>query len=314
MEPMFLYFTEPLRQMGHDVDTFDHWEHASRLGNAATSALINKIEGGEFDVILYQTAGREPVDTSGLRHLSRRFCIAAWNSDDDWQWESSTSKIAENFTFMVTTYPRIYEANHAKFPNLLLSQWGCYPALSDFSRPKDIGFSFAGSIYDARNSACRYLSTKSGLRCFGRGSRLVNLGLPYFAGALRLTALCGPPLDFGKVHEIWNRSRISYTPMGSGPDGKALQVKGRAFEMGLSGTLMLCELSPDLDRYYDPGKEFVTFDGLEDCAAKAMFYLRNEAERFRIAANYRDRTIGEHLWSHRFSKLFTEMGLRAAAH
>lgn len=313
IEPMYLYFTEPLRQMGHEVETFDHWQTAERFGGApATSLLVDKIRDGSFDVSFYQTAGREPIDTSALRDLSKRFCIAAWNSDDDWQWESSTSKIAGDFTFMITTYPHIYKTNRPKFPNLLLSQWGCYPPFGDFARTKDIGFSFAGSVYGARNPACRFLQRKAGLRCFGRGSRLVKLGLPYFKGIFKLSALCGAALNFEEVHSIWNRSRVAYTPMGGGPECQVLSIKGRAFEMGLSGTLMLCELSPNLECYYEPGKEFIVFETLEDCAEKAKFYLRNEAERLRIASNYRDRTMREHLWEHRFSRLFAQMEIKTA--
>jgi hypothetical protein len=53
-------------------------------------------------------------------------------------------------------------------------------------------------------------------------------------------------------------------------------VKGRVFEMGLSGTMMLTQRSPDIERFYEPGKEFVAYESIEDCAEKAKFYLRNE--------------------------------------
>lgn len=315
VEPMYIYFTEPLREMGHMVETFDHYETSERLGTSrATDMLIERILANKYDCVFYQTAGREPIDTRALKDLSKRFCIAAWNSDDDWQWESSTSKIASHFTFMITTYRHIYEANRSRVSNLLLSQWGCHPAFSDYARKKDLEFSFAGSVYGSRNSACRFLQKEAGLCCFGRGARLVKLGLPYFRGVFKLNAVCGHPLDFRQVHEVWNRSRISYTPMGGGPGGRILSIKGRAFEMGLSGTLMLSELSPNLDHYYEPGKEFVAFDGLKDCAEKAKFYLAHESERMDISRKYYERTRNEHLWQHRFARLFSEMhisGLQA---
>jgi spore maturation protein CgeB len=88
-----------------------------------------------------------------------------------------------------------------------------------------------------------------------------------------------------------------------------LQIKSRVFEMGLSGTLMVCRLSPNLDRYYEPEKEFVPFEDLDDCIEKTNYYLVHEAERARIAAAYRDRTLAEHLWTHRFEAMFREIGL-----
>jgi spore maturation protein CgeB len=309
VEPMYLYFTEPLRAMGHAVETFDHYEANQTYGKAAsTEQLIEKIRAGRFDVVFYQTANVEPVETAALADLAKEVCIAAWNSDDDWQWET-TRQLISHFTFMITTYPHIYEQNCDQYPNLLLSQWGCLELYADFERVKDIDFSFAGAVYGVRNPACRFLKRKAGLKCFGRGARLVALGLPYLRGMFRFPWLTGAPIDFKEINDIWNRTRVSYTPMAGGPQGNVLSLKSRTFDMGLSGTLMLCEHSPNLERYYEPGQECVTFESLEDCAEKARWYLAHEAERARIAGNYRRRTLKEHLWSHRFTHLFEQMGL-----
>ena len=309
VEPLYLYFTAPLRRMGHEVDTFDHYDATRDLTTERrTELLVEKIRRGCFDLVLYQTALKEPVYTQELSELSRKVCIISWNSDDDWQWDA-TSRIADHFTFMVTTYPHIYERNKKQFPNLLLSQWGCLGSFSDGSRQKDIDFSFAGAVYAIRNSACRYLRRKAGLQCFGRGSRLVNLGLPFVKGAVRLPWLIGPPIHFKEINDVWNRTRVSYSPMAGGPKGEVLQIKSRIFDMGLSGTLVLCEHSPNLERYYEPGKECITFESLEDCAEKAKWYLNHEIERARIVGNHRQRTLKEHTWQQRFSDLFNQTGL-----
>jgi spore maturation protein CgeB len=301
--------------MGHKVETFDPGAIALEFGkNRVTDLLLDRIQSGTFDLILYQNGAKRMIDTSALRHLSRRFCIVAWNSDDDWQWESCTSHSAGDFTYVVTTYPQVFAKYKSSYPNLVLSQWGCYSEYSNFDCQKDIDFSFAGAVYGSRNPACRYLRKAAGLRCFGRGAQLANLGLPYFRGAFRLPWLSGFPFDFKAINEIWNRSRVSFTPMAGGPSGNVLSIKSRTFDMGLSGTLMLCENSPHLEDYYEPGKEFVPFESLEDCVAKACFYLRNESARRQIAERYRDRTLSEHLWEHRFGRLFAELRLSSALH
>jgi spore maturation protein CgeB len=92
-------------------------------------------------------------------------------------------------------------------------------------------------------------------------------------------------------------------------DPKILQIKSRTFEMGLSGTLMLCKQSPNLEQYYEPGKEFVAFDDLEDCVEKAKYYLAHETERARIAKAYHDRTRAEHTWQNRFRQIFRDIGM-----
>jgi Glycosyl transferases group 1 len=310
IEPLYLYFTVPLQEMGHAVDVFDHYEMSRIHGRErATALLVERIRRGAFELVLYQTSGREPVDTAAFADLSAKVCIAAWNSDDDWQWDT-TRRLAPHFTFMVTTYDHVFEQNRAEYPTLFLSQWGCLGMYSDFSHTKDIGFSFAGALYGSRNPPCRYLRRQAGLVCFGRGSRLVNRGLPYVRGVLKFPWFSGPAIQFREINEIWNRSRISYTPMAGGPRGEVLSIKSRTFDMGLSGTLMLCEHSPDLECFYEPGEECVSFESLDDCAEKARWYLAHEAERAKIAHKYCDRTLREHLWTHRFSVLFQQMGFK----
>lgn len=312
VEPMYLYLTLPLRQMGHEVETFDHYDSSANLSRERrTELLLQRIRRGGFDLVLYTNSGQEPVDSEALIDVSKNICTVAWNSDDDWQWDA-TRRSAHHFTFMVTTYPHIYEANRRQYPNLRLSQWACLDAFSDYSRKKDIGFSFAGAIYKIRNSACRYLKRQAGLLCFGVGARLVNLGLPYIRGAFRIPWAIGPAVHFEEINHIWNRSRVSYCPLSGGPEGQVLSIKSRVFDMGRSGTLMLCEHSPNLERYYEPGRECITFAGLEDCAEKALWYLSHETERARIARNYQERTAREHTWQHRFRTLFQQLGLAGA--
>jgi hypothetical protein len=307
IEPMFLYFTRPLIELGHDVDTFDHYDASRRLGRAAaTEAMIAKIRAGDYDVVFYQTAGHEPLDTEPLGDLSRQRLIVAWNSDDDWQWESTLTR-ASHFTFMATTYPSVYRANRDKISNLVLSQWGCLENREP-RYPKSIDFSFAGAVYKIRNRECRLLRRRAGLRCYGRGARLANMGIPHFKGAFRFPLVSGDAISFDQICAVWEKSRVSYTPLKGGPHGEVLSIKTRVFDMGFARTLMLCELAPDLEMYYEAGKHFVPFETLEDCAEKAKFYLKNEPARAAIANRYRERTLHEHLWMHRFRALFKAVG------
>jgi hypothetical protein len=311
-EPMYLEFTDPLVDLGHVVQHFDHTETRKWFGlEGCGERFVEHVRAGRYDLAFYATAGQDWMPPEAIREAGRYAAIIAWNSDDDWQWESYTKNLAPYFTFMVTTYPHIYEANRKHCPNLRLSQWGCYDRLADFSHTKDMRFTFVGRIYGYRNQECRYLRGAAGLQVFGQGAGLVRLGLPIFRGCTRIPGLMGQPIaDYAKVNTIWNRSRISYTPLGSSADPDKLQIKGRVFQMGLSGTLMLCNSHSDLSRYYEPGKEFVAYDDLKDCVEKAKYYLSHETERAQIAQAYHDHTKAEHLWQHRFESLFREIGLK----
>jgi spore maturation protein CgeB len=317
VEPMYIAFTEPLRALGHEVDHFDHYRLNREIGPAATGEqLVSKVRGGRYDAVLYQTACHEARNiVEPVKECGRYAATIAWNSDDDFAWETQTSLMAPSFTFMFTTYPHIYEQNRARHPNLRLSQWGCFDGFGDFDRPKDLDFTFAGQIYPSRVAPARYLKERAGLQIFGAMSgRVTTPAFLYWPVIRKVTfrfpSIYGAPINFDKINDIWNRSRISFTPMEASVSDDILQIKSRAFEQGLSGTVMVCRQSPNLDRYYEPGREFVPFDDLDDCVDKVKFYLQHESERARIARAYHDRTRGEHMWTHRFRTMFNEIGLR----
>jgi spore maturation protein CgeB len=317
IEPMYLEFTLPLAKLGHAVDHFDHINTRAQSGpEVCGEQFVQQVKNGGYDVVLYQTAGQDWMVREAIGDAARSAPVIAWNSDDDWQWESYTSQVARHFTFMVTTYPQVYEPNARQYPNLLLSQWGCLDTYADHTRPKDLDFTFAGQMYGSRGQECAYLRRVAGLKVYGLGAARVNHPWLYLRGLRRITrrlpVVGERAILFKDVNDIWNRSKVSYTPMGASVDPKLLSIKSRTFEMGLSGTLMLCQHSPHLERYYEPGKEFVPFHDLDDCAEKAKYYIRHDSERDRIAEAYRRRTGAEHMWEHRFRQLFRDAGLPKA--
>jgi Glycosyl transferases group 1 len=315
IEPMFLAFTHPLVALGHQVEHFDHVKTAAEMGrDVCGERFVAKVKNGNYDLVLYQNQGdaRNWMTSEAIADAAHYAPVVAWNTDDDWQWEDYTRHQAPYFSFMVTTYPHIYETNRAQYPNLLLNQWGCLDMYGDFHHKKDLAFTFAGQVYGSRGDECRFLRKRIGLKAFGLGSQGVNYPLlrrpKVKKVASMISRLRDGAVNFQQINEVWNRSKISYAPMGASVDPHILQIKSRAFEMGLSGTLMLCQLSPNLDRYYEPGKEFVPFDDLDDCVEKARFYLRHDNERTKIAAAYYERTRAEHLWQHRYQQLFRQVG------
>ncbi|HZK82082.1 MAG TPA: glycosyltransferase [Humisphaera sp.] len=314
IEPMYLQLTLPLQGLGHQVDHFDHLETTQKIGPAECGEqFVRTVRAGGYDLVLYQTGGQDQMTRGAIPQAAKYAPIVAWNSDDDWQWESYSQHIAPLFTFVVTTYPHIYEAHRKQFPNLLLNQWGALDTYADFGRTKDLDFTFAGQVYRNRAPELRKLWLKAGLKVQGMGSLRIWCTPLNHRGFRDVAAKVFPSIKramaFAEVHEIWNRSKISYTPLGASVNPGLLQIKGRVFEMGLSGTLMLCQHSPALERYYECGKEYVSFGNLDECIEKARYYLSHEADRQKIAAAYYRRTKGEHLWEHRWKQLFRDVGI-----
>lgn len=77
----------------------------------------------------------------------------------------------------------------------------------------------------------------------------------------------------------------------------------RHFEVTAAGGFLLTYWTPDLPKYFEPGKECETFRSETELLTKVRYYLENRAQRDRIAAAGQRRTLREHLYSHRIRDL-----------
>ncbi len=311
-EQAFGPFTQIPKEMGHEVHFLDHVWYVATGKEMFNNFFRSVVKNGHYDLVFIQMTQDEFLPEV-LDECKRYTCLVSWNSDDDWRWENYSRNWYPHFNFMFTTYRHIYEANRQKFPNLLLSQWACSGFFDGRGISKNIDFSFVGLTYGDRAKNIAYINKRIPLKTFGRNTRATSLPWKQKikrAGArlLRIpfenNTLTGPEA----VNEIWNRSRVCYTPLLASRGGR-FQIKARVFEMGLSGAVMLCDRHPDLHEFYEPGKEYVEFEDNDDCIVKAKFLLSHENERRKIAQAYYVRTRKEHLWRHRFEKIFEETGL-----
>jgi len=324
IEPQFYYLYKVPQSLGHIADFFDYLT-AARVGVEQMRRLfLALVRGGRYDAVFIATH-QDEFDQETLTAAAKSCPIIAWNSDDEWRWETYSRARASWYTFMVTNSPRIHAANKAALPNLIHAQWACSGFWDGRSTRKDIPFSFVGQVYGARASQLRWLARHAGLRAFGKGTRqfihstdsseslpkrvrraaqqmILKYALPSIADEVSVMSL-------DQVNMLWNRTRVSFTPLDSSKDN-VRQIKGRVFEMGLSGTLMLAHRAPYLDMYYEPEKEYIPFETLEECAEKARFYLKNEPARAKIAAAYGRRTEAEHLWKYRIEHVLDAAGVR----
>lgn len=308
---VFGYFVTTLRDLGHTVHHFDQVRGAADQ-EAMNEFFVSVVRRGGYEAVLVITNDTEFLPEA-LDEAMQHSVTIAWNSDDDVRWDSYSAPLYSHFAKTVTTCESVFEANRHSHPNLILSQWACTGRYDGFSVQKDIDIAFVGQSYRGRDDYVRRLTKDRGMMVYGSA-----------ASARRQTAVdrllrrspqvvgqsSGPHVlsDEGDVKAIWNRAKVSFTPLSAWEPG-VLQVKARVFDMGLSGTVMLCDRNPRLYEFYEPEKEFLDFGSYDECLAKADFLLRNERERQRIALAYRRRTIADHMWKHRFEVLFRHCGL-----
>jgi hypothetical protein len=304
VEPQFYYLCKVPRSLGHHVDFFDWHTHAKpEMGGPEhmRRLFLNLLRSGNYDACFIATY-KDEFDQETLEEAKKHTTTFAFNSDDEYRWHDYSRPRAAWYTHMVTNSPDIHAHCKPAVPNLLHCQWACTGFWNGESTKKDLDFSFAGMLYGTRKEQIQHLAKHANLTPFGMGAK--DLALP--PNPALPPDLRDPKfqttLPFETINQLWNRSKISFTPLDAST-GTTRQIKSRIFDMGLSHTLMLAHHAPHLDTYYEPHKEYLPFESLEQAADLARHYLHNEPARKKIAAAYAQRTRAHHLWSHRLTPI-----------
>lgn len=156
---------------------------------------------------------------------------------------------------------------------------------------RTIDVSFVGQWYGNRPGIIRRLG-EAGIRveAFGHG---------WPGGAI--------PTE--EMVRLYSKSRINLGFGGVEGHGETYCLKGRDFEIPMSGGLYLTEYHPELETVYDLGREIIAYRGFDDLVAKIRHLLSHpeEAEAIRQAGFRRARR--NHTWEMRFERVFSLMNL-----
>jgi len=117
----------------------------------------------------------------------------------------------------------------------------------------------------------------------------------------------GPISDEDRIR-VYAQSRINLGFSATGNSRNVLYLKGRDFEIPMSGGLYLTSENPELARCFDVGREIVTYRDEDDCAQKIRWLLSHEAEAGAIRRAGVERARREHTWEHRLADVFTVVG------
>lgn len=162
-------------------------------------------------------------------------------------------------------------------------------------RPQDVSFeydvSFIGANYGWRPRFIRRLE-KLGIKveCFGPGWPNGEVGLDQMA-------------------RIYSCSRINLGFAGIGHSRRLMCLKGRDFEVPMSGGLYLTQDNPELRLVYDVGREIVTYKDELDCAQKIQSLLADERKAANIRRAGLERARRDHTYEARWGHVFRLAGL-----
>ena len=156
---------------------------------------------------------------------------------------------------------------------------------------KDIDVLFIGNCYGKREKLIA--------KCVEAGISVEAYGLEFPRGHI-----AGE-----EVPRLFGRSKIILGSALVGHSANLTTLKLRDFDGPMSGALYLTSHNPLLANHFKIGEEILTYVTIDDCINKIKYFLTNEKERLRIAANGRARASGEHTWNHRLKLLPQALGL-----
>ena len=167
-----------------------------------------------------------------------------------------------------------------------------HPAIHcPYDVPFEFDVSFVGACYGWRPKFIARLK-KFGINveCFGKGWP-------------------NGPLSLEEMTKLYSKSRINLGFAGVGHSKKLMCLKGRDFEVPMSGGLYLTQDNSELSLVYEIGKEIITYHDVQDCAEKIKFLLANPEEAEKIRNAGRKRALRDHTWEKRFEDVFSLAGL-----
>jgi spore maturation protein CgeB len=169
---------------------------------------------------------------------------------------------------------------------------GAHPEIhKPYDLPFDFDVTFVGQKYGWRPKFIAKLRKKGiQIGCFGYGWD-------------------NGPLTQEEMTRLYSRSRINLGFSGVGHSKKLMCLKGRDFEVPMSGGLYLTQDNPELSFVYEIGKEILVYRTSDDCAEKISYILKNPDIAAQIRAAGRKRALRDHSWEKRFEKVFRISGI-----
>lgn len=109
--------------------------------------------------------------------------------------------------------------------------------------------------------------------------------------------------------EIYNKSKIVLGFSTVGKNDDVYILKGRDFEVPLTGSFYITGFHDELKEYFNLGEDIETYTSKEDLLKKVKYYLENEDEREKIAYNGHNKCIQKYTAKKSYEKLFGYLGL-----
>ena len=179
------------------------------------------------------------------------------------------------------------------------------PLNEDERRRYDCDVAVAGNLYPYRILVMAGIPDEVTLNIYGNPRGTAPRGFDRIARAVTHEYVAGrtKALAFGGARIVLNTMHYA----------EIRGVNARLFEGTACGGFVLSHSGPEIEKYFIPGKEIVTFEGPADLGEAIRHYLGAADERRSIAMAGQARAHRDHTYHKRLEELLQAVGLSTAA-
>ncbi len=309
----YTYFYKSLSDLATKVRLFDFGPYLNNTDQLQID-LLKAADEFQPDLIFF-TLYQNQFTFKTLDLLKEKYLTINWFCDDQWRFDDFSSKYCHHFSYVVTTDPyAVQKYERIGYPNAILSQWAARESLPSLDLDNveylhDV--TFIGGINPFRQWFVRQLKSRSvNIQAFGSGwpnGRVTyqQMNDIFRQSRINLNISNSKNYDLRFITSSWKNFESFRTS-----SKNKEQMKGRHFEIPAFGGFQLSNYVDFLEDYYTIGKEIAIYNTIDDLADKIRYYLDHEDLRRSITLAGFKRTRHEHLYSHRFQKLWQEIQRR----
>lgn len=319
----FSYFIK----QGYSVEFVDSQQNSKKF----ILALQSKLQKKSFDVVFAVPLSSEFSNTilNTINSYKKSAQFVAWMCDDKWRWESFGKHLAPHFDFVITTDPDAVQKYHSNgYQNVILSQWGFdETSFKKMTLKKDIDVLFIGGISPWREYVIEFLKQEGiNVHVVGKGWRAGRITLAEMVKlynrakiVLNLSNSTQSHLPFLlRVKPFKDMGSVKASIANSFPglveylisQKRKEDIKARFFEVIGTGSFLLSYSVDHLDAYLKDGYDYISYSSLNSLKEKIQYYLTHAQERERIARQGYQTAQKKHRYSHRFSEVFKNLGVK----
>jgi hypothetical protein len=284
---------------GFDEGGADWLRHRDRMNRELLQAFHAANRAQPVDVVVGYVSGYTVSPEALLEMAAHGAVITNFCFDDKIYWPGAlrggrymtTAAVAHAVDLNLTNDP---DAAARYFAHGGLSLFHAEAADPDWYRPEERAFdydvSFVGAAYGWRPKLIEGLRRRGiEVECFGKG---------WPNGAIANEAMNG----------VYARSRINLGCGGVGFSHKLLCLKGRDFEVPMSGAVYLTQDNPELALVFDVGGEILTYQDLDHCARLIRDILGDPERAAKIRRAARSRCLRDHTYEARWATVLRRLG------